>query len=35
MLPEDRKGNIRNDMYLVSETLQRMDKARGAAILGR
>lgn len=27
MLPEDRKGNIRNDMYLVSETLRRMDKA--------
>lgn len=27
MLPEDRQGNIRNDMYLVSEALRRMDKA--------
>ena len=27
MLPEDLQGNIRNDMYLVSETLRRMDKA--------
>jgi len=27
MLPEDLKGNIRNDMYLASETLRRMDKA--------
>jgi len=27
MLPEDRQGNIRNDMYLVSETLRQMDKA--------
>ena len=26
MLPKDRKGHIRNDMYPVSETLQRMDK---------
>ena len=26
MLPEDRKGDIRNNIYLVSETLQRMDK---------
>ena len=27
MLPEDRKGDIRNNMYLVSETPQCMDKA--------
>lgn len=27
MLSEDRKGNIGNDMYLVSETLRRLDKA--------
>jgi len=27
MLPQDMKGNIRNDMYLVSETLRRMEKA--------
>jgi len=27
MLPEDLKGNIRNDMYVVSETLRRMEKA--------
>lgn len=26
MVPEDLQGNIRNDMYLVSETLRRMDK---------
>lgn len=35
MLTEDSKGSIRNDMDLVSETLQRMDKAMGAAILKR
>ncbi|MGC4097899.1 MAG: inorganic phosphate transporter [Nitrospira sp.] len=27
MVPEDLQGNIRNDMYLVSEMLRRMDKA--------
>ena len=27
MLPEDLQGNIRNDMYVVSETLRRMDKS--------
>ena len=27
MLPENLKGNIRNDMYMVSEALRRMDKA--------
>ncbi len=27
MLPSDLQGNIRNDMYLVSEALRRMDKA--------
>ena len=33
MLPQDSKDNIRNDMHLVSETLQRMDKAGASLFL--